>query len=309
MSDPAKAETQEIIDEISEEEGKQEGDQPSDQPAPADDGKKDPDNKQDPKPEPGKEEGKGEEGKPADQQPAKRTPGLMPKWVHERAKSDYEGKISDLTTALEEATKGKQEGQSSDTAPSEEQQKALEQEVSKVAEEHGLKPELVKSLVELGMKFGGKLPAEVQEKLKAVDDFKAAQEVAAEESAFQASFDKDIVPLIKAEYGEDLDPDTIQKIRTELMEKAYSDEFANTPLGVLYKGHDSFRGFTRTAKKSAEPSRGGEGRSDSPADGDGANEDEEFANVTDEDIDKMDTATFDRYTKWAEASEKKRNNS
>lgn len=84
------------------------------------------------------------------------------------------------------------------------------------------------------------------------------------------------------------------------MEKAYSDEFAKTPYSVIYKGLDEFRGFKRAPARSAEPSRGGHERAggDAPE-----GEDQTFDNATEEDIEKMDPATFERYSRYMEKKE------
>lgn len=302
LPDVDRKETEDIIEEIAKEEGKQEGDAPDKKET-----EKEPEPKKDDEPADKKQEekdGKGKEdpdlkdGKDSKDKTTGKTPKFIPSWVHERAKDGYEKTIAGLKTALEDASKEKgPSSEKKDTDP--EQQAALEEDVKRIAEEHKLDAKLVKSLVDLGMKYGGKLPADIQEKLKEVDNLRATAEVQAEESAFNASFDKDVLPLIKAEYG-DLDADTIEVIRNKVMEKAYSEEYGKTPITVLFKGLDEFRSFKRTTKKSAEPSRGGQERAgDTAPEGD----DSEFENVTEEDIDKMDSATFDRYTAFAEKKE------
>lgn len=300
-------ETEEILNEI-------EGEEKNIDPAPAEGD--DPELTKDKKPEEGKpaegdepEEGKdkeSEEGKePVVSKKEGKKPGLMPTWVHERAKADSDKKIEDLTEALRVATTDKSPS-SDDKSTTPAEQASLEEGINKVAEEHKLSPELVKSLVELGMKHGGKLPADIQEKLANVDNLQAVAEATAEESAFNSAFDVKVLPLIKEEYG-DLEEDTISEIRKTMMEQAYGGAFsADTPYSVIYKGVDAFREFKRTPASSAENSRGG--TENTPSEGaEGADEDGEFGEVTEADIDAMSGETFDRYTKWAEGAEKKGN--
>lgn len=295
LPDPDRQETQEIIDEIGQEEEKQQSEK---QPEP------------EPKPEKKEgeetEEGKSEEEKT--EQQSRKEPGLMPKWVHERAKDEYEKTISDLRKALDDSSKDTGPS-STDTPPTPEQQSDLKQKVEKMAEtlakkHQGISKELIQdlaqSLVDLNIK-PAEIPQEIQEKLKAVDEFKAAQEVLAEEQAFNAAFDKEVIPLIKAEYG-DLPEDTISEIRKAMMEKAYSDEYGKTPYTVIYKGLDDFRGFKRTPAASGEQGRGGFERS-GDENGNADTQAEFFDNATDEDIEKMDPETFEKYTRHMEQKE------
>lgn len=293
LPDADRKETQEIISEI-EKEDKNNPDQP---PAKPDAPKPEAPNK----PEEGKEKKEepkpGEEPKPSPRKPVK----LMPSWVHESAMSQKDKTIGELTQKVEDLQKGKGP-ESSKIPPTPAQQASLESEVAKIAQEHSLKPELVKSLVDLGMKFGGKIPDEIREKLQKVDAFTEQAEVQAEEQAYNSAFDKEILPLIKKEYGDKVGEDTILEIREKLKEHAYSEEYKATPYAVIYKGIDAFRGYSRPPANSAEPSRGG--FHNAPGQGPDADSDE-FAAVTDDDIDRMDTATFERYTLWAEKNEKR----
>lgn len=242
--------------------------------------------------------GKGDKKPDADQEEKpRRQVKLMPSYVHEIAQKKANERIAELETALAEAKAGKGNESAPEQKPDDAQKKALEDRIREVADKRNLDPETVKDLVELGMEFGGKLPAEVEQKLKAVDEWKATQEVQAEESAFNASFDKTIVPLIKAEYGEGVAADTIEKIREEMKGKAYSEEFKATPYSVIYKGIDDFRKFGRP-KGSSERSRGGAHQAGVGDEGGGKLGEAEFANVTDADIEKMDGETFDKYSDW-----------
>lgn len=296
MPDVDRKETEEILAEIEKDE------KPNDQKSPEE--QKPEEEKKEETPEKKPEEKKPEERKPAE---GKRTPGLMPRYVHEIAVKEKDQTISDLQKTIDDLKAGKGP-ESKEDPKTPEQQNDLKGKVAtmaeKLAEKHkGVSKELIQdlaeSLVDLGLK-PAEIPKEITDKLKKVDEWSAQQEVQAEESAFNAAFDKEVVPLIEAEYGK-LPEDTISEIRKLAMEKAYTDEFGKTPLSVIYKGLDEFRSFKRTPARSAEPSRGGHERAAADApEGDDAT----FENATEEDIEKMDPATFDRYTAWAEAREK-----
>jgi hypothetical protein len=295
LSDPARQETEEILNEIEQEENKELDKKPPE------DGKPKPEDKKeetpDKKPEDGKPEDERTPKKP-DTEPERKSSSLMPSYVHKIAMEKKEAEISDLKKKVDELSKGVIP-KSEERPVTAEQEADLEKEVTRLAEEHKLDPKLVKGLLDLGMKYGGKLPPEVTAKLAQVDKITQESEVLAEETAYNAAFDKHVLPLIKAEYG-DLPEDTIQAIREKMKEKAYSADYAKTPYSVIYKGVDDFRSYKRPPAKSAES---GEGGDETGGEGDGASE---FENVTDADIDRMDSATFDRYTAHMEKKERGR---
>lgn len=248
-------------------------------------------------------DGKSDEGKV---EPPRKSAKLVPAWVLERAKDESAKKIQELTEALNLAKAGRDTDAGKTEAPNANQVKELEDEIAKVAEEHKLDPKLVKSLIDLGMKHGGKLPQEITEKLATIDAYKASTEVQAEEQAFKSAFDEHVIPLIKKEFGDKVAPDTIEAIRDLMKEKAYTEEFKGTPYSVIYKGVDDFRKFSRTTAKSAEGSRGGAHAAGEDGEGAAQSAEEEFGNVTDADIDKMDGPTFDRYSAYQQGRERNR---
>lgn len=223
-----------------------------------------------------------------DEKPSERKqPSLMPRYVHEIAVKKLNEEIEALKSG--KSPESKEEVSTEDRA-------TLEAEINKIAEKHKLDATLVRELAEIGMKFGGKLPADLQEKLQHLDKIREQSEIQAEELAFNNAFDKTVMPLIKAEYG-DLPKDTVEAIRELMMKKAYSDEYAKTPFEVIYKGLDDFRNYKRMPNNSAENSDG--------VNRNGADEGtDEFENITEEDIDKMDSKTFDRYTVYQEKKER-----
>lgn len=267
------------------------------------------------KPEPKPEEKPADDSarKPDEQAPDEkkhRTPGLMPRYVHEIALKDKDTLITKLQQEVEALKSGKGP-QSEDKPKTPEEQKDLTERIqtmaSKLSEKHqGISKELIAdlamSLVETGITSTANLPKDVQDKLKQVDQWSAEKQVQAEEAAFRTDFEKVVLPLVKSEYG-DLPDDTISAIRELMMQKAYDENLGKTPLDVLYKGLEEFRAFKRLPSRSAEPTRGGQERT-----GDGVDNDDStrFENATESDIDKMSPEEFDRYTKWAEDRERGR---
>lgn len=240
-------ETQEILDEIASETAPKEGDK---KPETAD--------KPELKPGEKKEEGKPEtETKPGEDDGKKPEPRrevkLMPSWLHERAKADWEKREKELLDEVEKAkgTSIRQEGDK----PKDENLET-EKEAEALANKHGLTVDLAKDLIALTNR-NGKLPSDVQEKLKAIDDMRDSAAITAEATAFNADFDRQILPLVKAEYGLDVPAEVIEQVREELKAKAYTPEYAKVPYSTIYKGEDQFRELVAPVKKGAEGGRGG----------------------------------------------------
>lgn len=246
---PAKelAETKEILGEIAGESAPKDGEP-----------KPDNTNKPEAKPEEKPGEAKAEDGKPKDGDDGKkpeqrRDVKLMPAWLHERSKADWEKREKELLAEVE-ASKGtsvKPEGynlkkENLDTT----------QEAETLAEKHGITVELAQDMLAIASR-NGKLPEGIEEKLKAVDDMRNSVIVAAEASAFNADFDKIVLPLVKAEYGDNVPATVIDQVREELKAKAYTPEYAKVPYTILYKGEDQFRGIVAPERKGAEGGRGG----------------------------------------------------
>lgn len=252
-----RAETQAILDELQGEapapeagDGKKEGTEGPDGKKPEEEKKpegKAPNDRKKPEGESGKQEEKRREVK------------LMPAWVHEAAKADMQKQIDALTKDLEAARndpnarkEGAGEGDRSGATDED-----LEKEAEAFAEKHNLMPELAKDLLSYARKGQGSLTSELVEKLAKVDKLQAESEIAAEVAQYTADFDRLILPLVKAEYGDDVPSEVVNDIREELKELAYNPDFAKVPYATLYKGEDKFRDRIPPEKRGAEPSRGG----------------------------------------------------
>ena len=309
LGESDRKETQEILDAIAQEENKEgdKGQDPEDPAAKEAADKKAADEKAaaEAKAEEDRKAAEaGKEGKPGDVEPPKRGK-LMPAWVHERAIAEKQKAIDELTEKLN----NKPDDQSGKKEPTQEEQAALEAEIKATAEKHKLDPELVKSLIDMGRKYGGTLPPEITQKLAKLDDITLEREVAAEEQLYTSNFDKEVLPLVKKEFGDDVPADTISQIRDELKNLAYTETYKQTPLAVIFKGVERFREFKRPPAGSGEAGRGGFQQHGGGGEGGKGGDGSEFANVTEADIAKMDGETFDRYSKWQETTERTRRSS
>lgn len=242
------AETKEILDEIGKEDAPKPGDEKE--------------------PEPSTEPKKPEEVKPADTKveadkkpediDGKKTPEqrrdqkLVPAWLLERAKADHEKREKELTAEIETFKRtSKPEDNSKNENPD------ISNEAETFAEKHGITVELAQDMINIASRNNGKLPTDIEERLNAVDEMRNNAIIAAEATAFNADFDRVVLPLIKAEYGDNVPAHVIEQVREDLKVKAYTPEYAKVPYATIYKGEDQFRGVVATEKKGAEGGRGG----------------------------------------------------
>jgi hypothetical protein len=132
------------------------------------------------------------------------------------------------------------------------------------------------------------LPTDVIDGLKhELDSMKAEKQAQIEAKGFEQEFGENILPLVKAEYPE-ISEGQLEVIKNKLKEVAYTEQFAKTPLGVIYKGVDDFRGVETARRASAEAGRGGNK----------AQAGKDFDSVSEEDISKMSAEEFDRYSTY-----------
>lgn len=222
------------------------------------------------------------EVKPEDKKPddGKKQPSMMPRYEHKIAEKRWQEEKEELTkdfnTKLEELQNQIKSGAGKSDI------KATTVDIEKIAADAGADPVLVKQIIEAA-KNSFQLPAEVQELLKQLPDFKAAQARQREtdaENQFIADFDKEVRPLIEEEYGPVSD-EQLRLIRDKVKQAVVSDErLLHAPLGMIYQGVKDFRGIIKEPKKTAEPSRGRQGNTDTI---DFENmTDEKFATLTDE---------------------------
>ncbi len=253
------------------------------------------------------------DGKPTDQEKPKddkvpekrREVKLMPSFIHETAKSQWEKREKDLLGQIELAKKAPTEKKESDGDIEEPASKLTidSKKIEAFAEKQGISAELAKGLLELAAENAGQLPPEIAQDLKDVKAFRNEQAIATEAAAFSADFDKSIVPLIKAEYGDDVSPDVIEGFREKLKELAYTPDFAKVPYDVLYKGNDQFRGVIPPKKKAAEGGRGGHTQEADAAKG-GEGDLDLKEPLSDDQIRSLSDKDFDTYEKNMEQRER-----
>lgn len=301
-SDPAldglpageRAETQAILDEI-------EGDtRKAPEPNPNNPDAKKPDETG--KPDEGKpgEDGKKVDGEAGDESGKKNPEGrrevkLMPAYAHEAYKDKTEKQIAKLTEDLAAALAGKApgatEGNNANGSDAD-AEAALVKEAQEFADKHGITEELAKDLLARTRQTG--LPAELVEKLGKVDQLEAIRETEVETAKFNGDFDRIIAPLVKAEYGDDVPSETLDKIREDLKELAYDPEgtYAKVPYEVIYQGNKQFRELLPAPKRGPESSRPGAAASAAAAGGEAP---DLTQSLSDDVIRTLSTAEFETY--------------
>ena len=287
-------ETQEILDEIGKDGKPSEAD--GDKPAPKPEEKPKEEEKKEDKPD-----AKPEEKKPdkSDRRPVK----LIPAHVHYTARDQWQKKEKELSDEIARLSSSKPPAKADDTGDDKSKSDTVDQEVENLKkkwEEKGYDPELIGDLVSHARKNQGTLPAEISEKLADIDRIKSEREAEVEEVHFNSDFDKIVLPLIKAEYGDDVPSQVIADVKEDLKGMAYDEKYAEVNYDVLYKGHDQFRGVIPPKKHGAEGSRGGT-ETDASVSGDKIDLTQP---QSDDVIKKMTDADFDTYSTNMQKREK-----
>ena len=287
LPEKERRETEEILAEIGE------GTKPED---------KKPDEKpaEDPKKPDAKAPEKPEDKKP-DEENVRRDPKMMPAWQHKVA-VDKLTRERDEALAAVEAAKGKP-ADPAKPEPSKTTPEGEEDELKKFADAKGIEVSDLEELAKILEKKVSKsdtVSPELQKKIEEFDAWKAEEAAGKEEILFGQDFDKQILPLVKAEYGDDVPADTISKIKETLRTLAYSPENVKTPYANIYRGWSEFREVIPPARKSAEG-----GRDTTVLDsGKGSFGGKDVSEITDDDIAKMSDEEFDNYSKALAKQEK-----
>jgi hypothetical protein len=248
-----------------------------------------PEKPKDEKPDEGKKPDEGEKGK------EKKEPSLMPRWQHEVAVKNLEKEKADLQKQLEEKSKTPSPEKPLETAQPEDDIKAL-------AEELGADPDALRKIIDKAAeraKGNQQLPPELQELAKNLPDLQALTQQYKEtvaEQEFSKEFEQYVVPLVEKEYPQ-LSREQLLHIKSTLREKATDSKFLTTPLDVLYRGLDDFRGVVPSPHKGGESGRGSQGRSQEVID---------FENMTEEQFVTLDDETQEKYAEYQRQKEKKR---
>lgn len=229
---------------------------------------------------------------------------LVPAWVLERERDAHAKREKDLLEAAAKAGQPKPAGEEgNDTAKHDTEPAELDKAAEALADKHGITAELARDLIIAARAGQAVLPKEVVDKLQKVDELTSAAEITAEATKYNADFDRLIVPLIQAEYGQDVPPQVLSDIREQLKELAYNPDFAKVPYSTLYKGEDKFRGLVAPAKRGAEPPA-----RPSPSGGAGVGDDgrpDLTKPLSDAEIRKLSPEDFDTYSANMEKAEGK----
>jgi hypothetical protein len=236
------------------------------------------------------------DGKPnGEEDGTKRDISYVPAYKLKVAESQFQKREKELLTQIETLSSGQKptpevKTDGDDTRPvsatAEAQAKAL-------AEKHNISEELALDLVKLNP-GQATLPPEVMEKLNALDDIKLERAAQEAQQAFSTEFDT-VKDAIKAEYPYATDKE-LSQMKDRLFELAHSEQYHTVPLEEIFRGRSEFRGAIQPPTAGGEEQRGG---SHVPT------EIVDFANVSEEDIGKMDADTFEKYSDFMAKQEGK----
>ncbi len=278
-----KKETQKLLDEIAADEAKNQKEEPK---------------KEEPKAE--KPEDKPKEDPPKEEPKPRKKAKLIPEYVLKTAESRFEKREKELLAELEKAKQGKApaDDKKPDAKPLPDED--VDSQLKVIAEESGVPESSLKKILGIVQKVAGKATLDDIQKLKdelvarssKLDELTSKQELEDEERGFADDFEKNVLPLVKKEYGDDISPDDLADIKESLKEKAYDPKFKDVPLENLYSGWKEFRGLIAPKKKSAEDSRSGSDRI--PGDT------TDYENVTEDDLANMSREESEKYFAWLE---------
>lgn len=125
-------------------------------------------------------------------------------------------------------------------------------------------------------------PKEVQEALKELQTIKAERDESFESIEYSKDFDKDVMPILKAEHP-NLSDEAISQIKDSLKTFAYTEEYAKIPLSKIYKAEKESLNIPIASpkKKSTESDKSFRTRDSGAVDFDNMT-DEAFNNLSDE---------------------------
>lgn len=216
---------------------------------------------------------------------------LVPAWVLEKEKKQAEKRIGELEAEVKKISEGA--GSKKDQTIEEAKDEKAER-IKAAIEKFGVDvdPEFMKEIVNIASQ-GKELPEDVSKRLAEIDRLTNEEAIKVEEANFSRDFDKQILPLIQAEYGKDVSEEDISKIKESLKTIAYDPKYASIPYEEIYRGKADFRGAVTQKKRSAEGSHQStvhlaEGEKD-------------YVNMTDDEVKNLSGEDFD---KWSEAMAK-----
>lgn len=190
---------------------------------------------------------------------------LIPAWKLKVAEDQAKKREDDLIKEIETLkTTAKPADDKSNEKKPEDQNTEIKTIVDKIVAENNIEdPKVIEDMfaaIDAYVKNKTALPQDILEKLKDIDTLKSkaqADEIAIEEANFNKDFDKIILPLVKAEYGDDVPQEKIDKIKGDLKGIAYTPEYEKISYDEIYLGKKDFRGLHAPKARSAEGDRSG----------------------------------------------------
>ena len=237
------------------------------------------------KPEEEPEEPKEGDEDDSEEEPEKpnRLPKMMPTFKHKIAEKNWSKKETELLGEIETLKNKPTEAPAQEAKVTED----IDSKIAELAEEKGVDADLITKIIGLMPKQDNS--TDLKEAMKVINDLKASSEQAQADTAFNKEFEG-VKPLIKAEYPNISDGD-LSNIQKQLKDNAFTEEYAKTPLSVIYKGVDGFREAVITKKKTAESSRSGQNRN---------SEVQDYSSWTEDDVKNSSREDFEKYSKWVD---------
>jgi len=229
------------------------------------------------KPKEGDEDDSEEEVKP------NRLPKMMPVFKQKIAEKAWSKRETELLGEIETLKNKPTEAPVQQAKVTED----MDSKIAELAEKKGVDAELIKDII--GLVPNQDSSEEVKEAMQVIKDLKASNEQTKADVDFSKEFEG-VKPLIKAEYPNISDGD-LSNIQKQLKDNAFTEEYAKTPLSVIYKGLDGFREAVITKKKTAESSRSGQNRN---------SEVQDYSSWTEDDVKNSSREDFEKYSKWVD---------
>ena len=229
------------------------------------------------KPKEGDEDDSEEEVKP------NRLPKMMPVFKQKIAEKAWSKRETELLGEIETLKNKPTEAPVQQAKVTED----MDSKIAELAEKKGVDAELIKDII--GLVPNQDSSEEVKEAMQVIKDLKASNEQTKADVDFSKEFEG-VKPLIKAEYPNISDGD-LSNIQKQLKDNAFTEEYAKTPLSVIYKGVDGFREAVITKKKTAESSRSGQNRN---------SEVQDYSSWTEDDVKNSSREDFEKYSKWVD---------
>jgi len=127
--------------------------------------------------------------------------------------------------------------------------------VKDLIEKSGLEPEVVESFMKVAEMGNTILQKEVEGLKAQIKENSEKTMWVEQDKRFEQDFEKSIAPILKSE---NIPSENIPRLKKLLKTYAFTEDFAKSPLSVVYRGIEDFKQFLPSSKKkSGESARGG----------------------------------------------------